>query len=488
MNKLLRTALYASGLIVAFSSLGQATTLGDYTKKFEKRQQEKIEQHAMQYESWIVDTYDRAEFWIGGVQRPREAELTNPLGGPYRNPATEQLNWSSGTPLETFGLISNAYPGIEVRYCENVLLVYLAEDTPKGIGPENHRLVHGALARFATKGQTVRRIKNPATGWLENGVVQQSFGNSPSIPDCMTQNPLPSGRAAIIGTVRDPFLAAFERTTTDKRVESCPAGQHSFHHDGVTGLIYKRKGEQRYNAVRRPVGDPEWGNWELSSSFCKDDYSREVSFSTPCTFVHKGETKSGTNFWKHTKTVTANGVTFSAPVISGSTCWDISSGSTTARLPDPEVNDENTTETTTSGCGSGYNGSITLSRNKLVRTTTFPWNQDPVVATSYSGWSQIANNCTPALACYEFEHSSGRDNDYKYTRTMPNQGQRAHGGWRVSTSPCGGGSSSGGGGDHDGAETDHDQDGRSRQDGDTNDHEGPSNGDAAGGGDTSNDP
>ena len=100
--------------------------------------------------------------------------------------------------------------GLEARYCDDVLLVYLAPEQLKGTG-RDHRAVHAAPHAYGGGDR-------PILHWLEGGAAEGGEGRaSVALPACLSEaargGPLPSGRAALAGAVRDPFAHTVERVT-----------------------------------------------------------------------------------------------------------------------------------------------------------------------------------------------------------------------------------------------------------------------------------
>ena len=92
--------------------------------------------------------------------------------------------------------------GSRPRYCGDVLLVYLAPEALKGTG-NDHRAVHAAPQAYGDG-------RKPVLHWLENGRAEGGAGRAAvTLPACLSEasrgGPLPSGRAALAGEVRDPF-------------------------------------------------------------------------------------------------------------------------------------------------------------------------------------------------------------------------------------------------------------------------------------------
>ena len=90
-----------------------------------------------------------------------------------------------------------------------------------------------------------------------------------TLPDCLSDTalggPLPSGRAALAGTVRDPYAHTNERVSRERRVEACAAGEHG------QGRTRVREVTQTNDERGNPVGDPVHGPWQLLIDECRAD-------------------------------------------------------------------------------------------------------------------------------------------------------------------------------------------------------------------------
>ena len=115
-------------------------------------------------------------------------------------------SWSGAVPPAGSGWLADwTLRGVRARYCEDTLLVYLAPERLKGVG-RDHRAVQAAPHAYAggAHGQA------PVLHWLEAGRATGAAGRpSVTLPACLSDTafggPLPSGRAALAGTVRDPL-------------------------------------------------------------------------------------------------------------------------------------------------------------------------------------------------------------------------------------------------------------------------------------------
>ena len=274
--------------------------------------------------------------------------------------------------------------GLEARYCDDTLLVYLAPDELKGVGSD-HRAVHAAPLAYGDG-------RDPALHWLEGGTAQGGAGRaSMTLPACLSDaalgGPLPSGRAALAGAVRDPFLHTTERVTRERREESCAGGMHG---DGRT-LI--REVTQEYNGRDDAVGDPVFGPWEVSIDGCRADYSQWEHYTLACHWdagPPHNRRMEGREVWRRLKTVTAEGETLGTPEFVSTSCW---TGDTLPPAPVPEIDEDSREETKTGPCAAGYTGSIGYRRTVTLRSTRFPWDAEPVTQTIRGPWTVASDDC-----------------------------------------------------------------------------------------------
>ena len=268
--------------------------------------------------------------------------------------------------------------GLEARYCEDTLLVYLAPERLKGTGAD-HRAVHAAPQAYGD-------ARDPALHWLENGRAEGGAGRAPVVlPGCL--GPLPSGRAALAGAVRDPFLHTTERVTRERREEDCGAGEHG---DGRT---YVREVTQVHNGRGEPVGEPVEGSWELSIDLCRDDYSQWEHYTLACHWdagPPHNRRMEGREVWRRLGTMTAAGESFGAPEFVSTSCW---TGGALPPPPTPEISETDREETKTGACPAGYVGNIGYKRTVTLRSTRFPWDAAPVMQTIYGDWTLERDDC-----------------------------------------------------------------------------------------------
>ena len=161
--------------------------------------------------------------------------------------------WSGPVPPAGSGWLADwTLRGVRARYCEDTLLVYLAPGRLKGVG-RDHRAVQAAPHAYAGGGANGQA---PVLHWLEAGRATGAAGRpSVTLPACLSDTalggPLPSGRAALAGTVRDPYTHTNERVSRERRVEDCAAGEH-----GQGGQACARSPKPMMNAAIRWVIRP----------------------------------------------------------------------------------------------------------------------------------------------------------------------------------------------------------------------------------------
>ena len=303
--------------------------------------------------------------------RTLETFILEESGGP--------AEWTGGAPPATAGWQAEwTLRGLEARYCEDTLLVFLAPERLKGTGTD-HRAVHAAPQAYGDG-------RDPALHWLENGRAEGGAGRAPVVlPACI--GPLPSGRAALAGTVRDPFLHMTDRIARERREEDCGAGEHG---DGRT---YVREVTRAHNGRGDPVGDPVEGPWELSIDLCRDDYSQWEHYTLECHWdagPPHNRRMEGREVWRRLRTVTAAGESLGPPEFVSTSCW---TGGALPPPPVPEISETDREETKSGACPAGYVGSIGYRRTVTLRSTRFPWNAAPVTQTIYGVWTLARDDC-----------------------------------------------------------------------------------------------
>ena len=293
--------------------------------------------------------------------------------------------WAGAVPpAETGWQAAWTERGVEARYCNDVLLVYLAPERLKGVG-RDHRAVHAAPHAYGAG-------RDPALHWLEGGTARGGEGRaSVALPACLSEaargGPLPSGRAALAGTVRDPFVHTVERVTRERREEACPEGEHG------EGRTLIREVTRTENGRGDPVSAPAEGSWEVLIDLCRADYSRWEHYTLACHWdagPPHNRRMEGREVWRRLRTVTAAGETLGAPEFVSTSCW---TGDALPPAPTPEIVETSREETKSGSCPAGYTGSIGYERTVTLRATRFPWDAAPVTQTIRSPWTVTRDDC-----------------------------------------------------------------------------------------------
>ena len=347
--------------------------------------EEHMRSHALRYASMVERAYGR-------------------LHGHIRNRSTAATSWSGAAippPATGWEAVWTA-AGVRARYCDGVLLVYIAPAALKGTG-DQHRAIQQARRTFLAERESGVRL--PMLSWLASSAVTDSQGNARVLPACMTASytaPLPSGRAALAGDVTDPWTDVRERATLETRASACPSGQHG-------EVRERREITEEFNAKGDAIpGTRAEGPWTAApGSWCRADYTYNEIFTRECSWNQGppfNREMTGTETWRIPVAVTADraaeaetppryGVvrkTPGAPVFVSTTCW--SGPPPTPPVPTSTVT--TVTETRTLSCGAGFTGSITESRTKTTATTTYPWGGAQLVSIEYTNWSETSNTCT----------------------------------------------------------------------------------------------
>lgn len=347
--------------------------------------EEHMRSHALRYASMVERAYGR-------------------LHGHIRNRSTAATSWTGAAipPAATGWEAVWSAAGVRARYCDDVLVVYIAPGALKGVG-DQHRAIQQARRNYLAERESGVRL--PMLSWLESGTVTDAHGNARVLPACMTSSytvPLPSGRAALAGDVVDPWTDVRARETFESRESACPAGQH--------GEVRERRTiTEEFNAKGDAIaGTRVEGAWVVApGSWCRADYTYNEIFTRECSWNQGppfNREMTGTETWRTPVAVTADrtaeaetppryGVVKKTPgasVFVSTTCW--SGPPPTPPTPTSTVNTE--TETRTLSCGTGFTGSITESRTKTTATTTYPWGEAQLVSVEYTNWSETANSCT----------------------------------------------------------------------------------------------
>lgn len=307
--------------------------------------------------------------------------------------STAITTWAGSTPPATTGwLASWTVRGLRARYCDDTLLVYLDPQKLKGVGSD-HRAVHAAPHAFVGEGEESRF---PALHWLEGNVAKGGVARgSVTLPVCMTGDPLPSGRAALAGGVKDPFVHLRAGASYELRELSCPSG----HHGPDPGIREAREVTWTEDGRGNRIGAKVFGTWQEIANMCRGDYSDWEYFTRECTWTagrpHNRE-MTGEEVWKRRRTVTAAGTVLGTPVLESSSCWE---GEELAKEAEdtPTITEVAQPESMTVACGQGFTGTRRYERTKTTRSTQFRWDSAPVVSVRYTSWSQTSSSCAPVV-------------------------------------------------------------------------------------------
>ena len=228
------------------------------------------------------------------------------------------------------------------------------------------------------------------TGWRQAGPRARAGRPSVTLPACLSDTalggPLPSGRAALAGTVRDPYTHTNERVSRERQREDCAAGEHG---QGRTSV---REAAQTRDERGNPVGDPVHGPWQVLIDECRADYTAWENYTLVCHWdagPPHNRRMEGREIWRRLKSVTAEGETLGPPEFVSTSCW-------TGKVPDTPkavVTETAQTEAMTDGCPSGYIGSQDYRRTATHRATQFPWDAEPIVLINYGPWILETDNC-----------------------------------------------------------------------------------------------
>ena len=299
--------------------------------------------------------------------------------------STAVTSWLGSEPPEEFGWRNEwTERGVRARYCDETLLVYLAPEELKGVG-KDHRSVHVAPFVYVPDGKDERF---PALHWLEGNKAEGGAARATvDLPACMTSDPLPSGRAALAGGVKDPFLNIVDGVTHELKREDCPAGKHG------PGQRWAREIVQKETGRGEPTSDPpEVGDWRLVADACRDDYDEWEHFTKACTWnegaPHYREME-GEEIWRRRKSVTAAGDAYGTPEFVSTSCWS----QIEAVEVTPVINETADNQSMSVACGQGFTGSRRYTRVVTTRSTKFPWDAAPVVTVRSTAWSLASSSC-----------------------------------------------------------------------------------------------
>ena len=305
---------------------------------------------------------------------------------------TSVSGWNGPIPPAGSGWLADwTLRGVRARYCEDTLLVYLAPERLKGIG-RDHRAVQVAPHAYAGSGV---QGQAPVLHWLEAGRATGAAGRpSVTLPSCLSETafggPLPSGRAALAGTVRDPYTHTNDRMSRERRVEACAASEHGQGRTRVRGVT------QTHDERGNPVGDPVFGPWQLLIDECRADFTAWENYTLVCHWdagPPHNRRMEGREIWRRLKSVTGDGETMGPPEFVSTSCWT----GVVPAVPTAVVTENAQTESMTDTCPSGYIGSQGYRRTAILRATQFPWDGSPIVQINYGPWIQETDNCEAVI-------------------------------------------------------------------------------------------
>ncbi len=211
-----------------------------------------------------------------------------------------------------------------------------------------------------------------------------------ALSDTAFGGPLPSGRAALAGTVRDPYTHTNERVSRERQLEDCAADEYG------QGRTRVREVTQTHDERGNPVGDPVHGPWQLLIDECRADYTAWENYTLVCHWnagPPHNRRMEGREIWRRLKSVTAEGETLGPPEFVSTSCW-------TGKVPVPPtavVTEIAQTEAMTDGCPSGYTGSQEYRRTVTHRATQFPWDAEPIVQINYGPWILETDSCEAVI-------------------------------------------------------------------------------------------
>ena len=291
-------------------------------------------------------------------------------------------------PAETGWLEAWTGRGVRARYCEDTLLVYMEPETLKGVG-RDQRSVQVAPHLYAG-------ANLPALHWLEgggaSGTAEGTAGRaSVTLPACLGDasfgGPLPEGRAALAGVVRDPHLQLNERVSHERKLDPCPAGSHG------EGRTMTREVRLAHDGRGDAVGDPEPGPWQVLIDDCRADFTEWEHYTLPCEWdagPPHNRRMEGREVWRREKTVAQDGIAWGTPEFVSTSCWQ----GQTPSLPQAQVSETVRSETMQGACPAGYSGTVVLTRTVTERATFWPWDAQPIVQEIPGNWISDETGCT----------------------------------------------------------------------------------------------
>ncbi len=316
-----------------------------------------------------------------------------------RNESTAPARWTAAPPPSPPWQDSWTTRGLSARYCDGILIVYAQSGRLKGVG-RNQRSI-----RLAPHLQSDDVPPPPPLHWLSGSRAIGGSGRGDVVlPSCMTG--LPSGRVALAGEVEDPYSVTMTTLERDRETRSCPAGTHG------SGRVFVRDVIQEVNARGEALGAPTRMPWQMLSDSCQEDTSTWVTYRLSCTF-DAGEPHNriitGEDIYRRQKTVTATGTSWGLPEFVSSSCWR----DPDPLVPQPDITLSTRTETRTVSCTSPATGTRHQSRTLHLRSTRFPWDDEPIVQVTQQGqWTTTSESCrTPSTGSGGGGREMGFDTD-----------------------------------------------------------------------------
>ncbi len=296
-----------------------------------------------------------------------------------RNESASLTRWTAAPP-STPWQDSWTTRGLSARYCDGILIVYAEPERLKGVGRNQRRV------RLAPHLQSDDVPPPPPLHWLSGSTAIGGSGRADvDLPACMTG--LPSGRVALAGEVEDPFAVVVAILDRERETRPCPAGSHG------NGRTFVRDILQEVNGRADPLGAPTHRPWQLLSDTCQGDTTTWVTYRLACAFdagePHNREI-SGEDIYRRRKTVTAAGVSWGPPEFVSSSCWQ----DPDPLVPQPDIRVSTRAQVRTVACISPQTGTRHQSRTLHLRSTQFPWDDQPIVrVTQRGGWTTTSDTC-----------------------------------------------------------------------------------------------
>ena len=279
--------------------------------------------------------------------------------------------------------------GLRARYCGGELLVYMGEDAPKGIG-SHHREIQMAPRLYM--GLSATGLTLPPLHWLDGRRVEGEDVGTVNLPPCMESlygEVLPSGRAALLRSVADPWLERRTGEEFEVRDTACGQGRHG------SGVRERRQVSRERNGRGDWTSEPVYGAWEVLADTCRDDYVYHRTFTDDCSWFQGAPFNRelhGIRRWRQAIEVSAHGEReLGVPQLVGTTCWNEADGPDDLSSPRSVVS--SLTQEDKRACGDGYTGSVWFERTETTTTTSVPWDSASFVTVDYSTWQEVNNTC-----------------------------------------------------------------------------------------------